>query len=92
MWLTNLVNKIIDSQIANGLLKDAPISFRDVEVIKRTFIDRLGTFYHMRVKYPDQIKRKPAEPESADTKPSDIADAKPVDAAAEAKNGGEDKA
>ena len=90
--ITNLVNKIIDSQIANGLLKDAPISFRDVEVIKRTFIDRLGTFYHMRVKYPDQIKRKPAEPESADAKPSDIADAKPVDAAAEAKNGGEDKA
>lgn len=71
--ITNLVNKIIDSQIANGLLKDAPISFRDVEVIKRTFIDRLGTFYHMRVKYPDQIKRKP----DAEAKPDAPVDAKP---------------
>lgn len=52
-----LVNKIIDGQIADGLLKEAPISFRDVEIIKNTFVERLGTFFHMRVKYPDQIKR-----------------------------------
>ena len=59
--ICDLVNKIIDGQIANGLLKEAPISFRDVEIIKNTFIERLGTFYHMRVKYPDQIKKKSAE-------------------------------
>ncbi|MGM9803004.1 MAG: HD family phosphohydrolase [Muribaculaceae bacterium] len=55
--ITQLVNKIIDGQIASGLLAEAPISFRDVAIIKEIFIKRLCTFYHMRVKYPDMVKR-----------------------------------
>ncbi|MGN0212926.1 MAG: HD family phosphohydrolase [Muribaculaceae bacterium] len=51
--ISNLVNRIIDSQIADGLMKDSPISFRDVEKIKRTFIDRLCTIYHTRIAYPE---------------------------------------
>jgi len=62
--ISALVNKIIDGQIDQGLLKEAPISFRDVEIIKKTFIERLGTFYHMRVKYPDQIKQPDTEVET----------------------------
>ena len=54
--LSALVEKIINGQIADGLLRDAPISFRDVELIKRTFIERLAAFYHMRVAYPEAIK------------------------------------
>lgn len=38
--ISNLVNKIIDGQIAQGLMKDSPLSFRDVEVVKRClFLD-----------------------------------------------------
>ena len=48
----NLVDKIIDSQIADGLYVDSPISFRDVEIVKRTFKNRLATIYHSRVSYP----------------------------------------
>lgn len=33
--ISNLVNKIIDGQIAQGLMKESPLSFRDVEVVKR---------------------------------------------------------
>lgn len=55
--ISALVDKIIDSQIADGLLKESPISFSDVEKIKDTFKKRLGTIYHTRVAYPD---RKPA--------------------------------
>lgn len=51
-----MVNKIIDSQIADGLLRETPISFRDVENVKKLFIERLRTAYHMRVAYPDQAK------------------------------------
>ena len=51
-----MVNKIIDSQIAEGLLREAPISFRDVESIKRLFVERLRTAYHARVSYPGDIK------------------------------------
>ena len=51
-----MVNKIVDSQVADGLLREAPISFRDVETIKALFVERLRTAYHMRVSYPDEMK------------------------------------
>lgn len=54
--ITALVNKIIDGQIADGLHCDAPITFRDVTMIKESFIKRLRTIYHARVAYPERNK------------------------------------
>ena len=51
-----MVGKIIDTQISEGLLREAPISFRDVETIKKLFVERLRTAYHARVSYPSDIK------------------------------------
>ncbi|MDR1408260.1 MAG: HDIG domain-containing protein [Tannerella sp.] len=51
--LSTLVDKIVDSQIADGLLKDTPLTFRDIEDVKKTFVDKLGTMYHTRISYPD---------------------------------------
>ena len=59
--ISALVNKIIDGQIAQGLMKDAPLSFRDVETIKKVFIARLRTIYHTRVSYPELIKKEGTE-------------------------------
>ena len=56
--IQNLVNRIIDTQIAEGLHNDSPISFRDVKEIKDVFATRLRTIYHSRVSYPDL--KKPA--------------------------------
>lgn len=50
--IDNLVDRLIDSQVADGLLRDSPLSFKDVETIKRTFKKRLATIYHTRVAYP----------------------------------------
>lgn len=52
-----LVDKIIDSQMADGLYNDSPINFRDVNVIKDTFKKRLATIYHSRIEYPEIQKR-----------------------------------
>ncbi|MCM1153509.1 MAG: HDIG domain-containing protein [Muribaculum sp.] len=52
-----LVDKIIDGQMADGLFKDSPISFQDIETIKDTFKKRLATIYHSRIAYPD-IKKE----------------------------------
>lgn len=52
--ITNLVNKIIDGQIADGLHNESPIAFRDIDVIKKAFIKRLMTMYHSRVAYPSK--------------------------------------
>lgn len=54
--IDSLVDKIIDGQVADGLLKEAPISFKDVETIKKVFKSRLSTIYHSRVQYPEMKK------------------------------------
>lgn len=52
--IDGLVNKIIDGQMADGLFRESPISFSDVEKVKDTFKKRLATIYHTRVAYPDR--------------------------------------
>jgi membrane-associated HD superfamily phosphohydrolase len=56
--ISRLVNNIIDTQISEGLLKETPLSFRDVETIKETFIDKLMTIYHTRIAYPTLNKQQ----------------------------------
>jgi hypothetical protein len=56
--ITQLVNKIISTQIEDGLLTNTPLTFRDVETIKEVFIEKLKTMYHTRVTYPD-LKKQP---------------------------------
>jgi len=58
--ILSLVNKIIDGQIADGLMKNAPLTFKDVEKIKEVFVDKLKTMYHTRISYPD-IKKDEIE-------------------------------
>ncbi|MBD5266171.1 MAG: HDIG domain-containing protein [Bacteroides sp.] len=62
--ISGLVNKIIDSQIADGLHNESPISFRDVSVIKEVFAQRLRTMYHSRISYPELKKTPQATSES----------------------------
>ncbi len=54
--ITNLVTKIIDSQIADGAFKDAPLTFRNIEQIKSKLIEKLKTIYHTRISYPEMKK------------------------------------
>ena len=54
--IANLVNRLIDKQVADGLHKDSPISFHDITVIKQTFIDSLRTMYHVRISYPKDTR------------------------------------
>ncbi|MDE6165583.1 MAG: HDIG domain-containing protein, partial [Muribaculaceae bacterium] len=52
--ITSLVNKIVDTQVDEGLHSDSPLAFRDVKTIKECFIQRLLTIYHSRIAYPDK--------------------------------------
>lgn len=51
--ISTLVNKLIGSQISEGMFRDTPLSFRDLEAIKEVFIERLKTMYHARISYPE---------------------------------------
>ena len=50
--ISDLVNRIIDGQIADGLHNESTIAFRDIPAIKEAFVKRLKTMYHARVAYP----------------------------------------
>ena len=59
-----MVEKVIDGQVADGLLREAPISFRDVEQVKQVFVERLKSIYHTRISYPDDIQPLMATPKT----------------------------
>ena len=51
--ISNLVNEIFDEKINDGQLLDAPITFQDLEKIKKSFQASLEGLYHQRVLYPE---------------------------------------
>lgn len=50
--ISNLVNKLIDKQVAEGYFRDCPITFRDITTAKQVLIERLKSIYHTRIQYP----------------------------------------
>jgi len=66
-----MVDKIINSQIADGLLKDSPISLRDIERIKIIFTDRLRSLYYTRISYPDDVKPAASDEAAASAAPAE---------------------
>ncbi|MDR1502221.1 MAG: HDIG domain-containing protein [Prevotella sp.] len=55
--ISGLVNRLVDSQVADGLFKNAPITFKDIELAKEVFSEKLVSMRHMRVAYPELKKR-----------------------------------
>lgn len=51
--IDQMVDSMIDSQIADGQFKNAPISFRDVETVKDVFKNKIKNMYHSRIVYPE---------------------------------------
>lgn len=56
--LENLVNKMVDDRVAEDQLSQCPLTFRDLSIIKETFINILVGVYHGRIEYPEEKKTK----------------------------------
>ena len=54
--ISNLVDKIIDSQVEEGYFKECPITFKDIATVKNVFKEKLKTIYHTRISYPELKK------------------------------------
>ena len=54
--IRELVNKLIDGQVAEGYFKECPITFRDIAYAKTVLIEKLKTIYHTRISYPEMKK------------------------------------
>jgi membrane-associated HD superfamily phosphohydrolase len=56
--ISKLVENVVNGQIAEGQFKNSPISFKDVEVAKRVFVEKLKNIYHTRIQYPELKNNK----------------------------------
>lgn len=56
--IAELVNRLIDSQLTDGLFRNSPITFKDIELVKEVFIEKLISMRHLRVAYPE-LKKAP---------------------------------
>lgn len=54
--ISTLVEKIIDTQVADGYFKECPITFKDIAMVKALFKEKLKTMYHTRISYPELKK------------------------------------
>lgn len=54
--IESLVDKIVTSKLQEGELSLAPLTFNDIDKIKKVFKERLKAIYHTRVSYPKEKK------------------------------------
>jgi putative nucleotidyltransferase with HDIG domain len=47
------IEHLVDQRIESGLLRDAPLTLQQIEVVKREFVRVLEGMYHDRVDYPE---------------------------------------
>ena len=50
--ITQLVHNIINTQLEEGRFKFADITFKEIETIKKVFVEMLTNIYHSRIAYP----------------------------------------
>ncbi len=51
--INQLVDKIIDGQVAEGFFSDCSITFKEIGVAKAVLKEKLKTIYHTRISYPE---------------------------------------
>ena len=56
--ITKLVDNIIDGQLQDGRYLNSDITFKDIAIVKRVFVDMLTTIYHSRIAYPKLKKQE----------------------------------
>lgn len=50
--ISEMVEKVIENQIRDGQFSEAPITFKDISIIKEVLKNRLVNIYHVRIAYP----------------------------------------
>ena len=50
--ISDLVHKIITSQMSSGQFEEADITLKEINKIKKAFIKKLLSMHHLRIEYP----------------------------------------
>ncbi len=54
--INDLVEKVVSSQVQEGMFDQAPITLDQIKIIKSVLKDKLKTIYHTRISYPELKK------------------------------------
>lgn len=54
MAMENMIRKIINRKIEDNQLSEADLTFKEIEIIIKTFVKTLVSIHHVRIKYPGQ--------------------------------------
>jgi cyclic-di-AMP phosphodiesterase PgpH len=65
--LEKFIGELIGKKIENHQLDNSDLTFREVEIIKKTFVNILAGYYHSRIEYPNQ-----RDPDARETAAKDI--------------------
>lgn len=70
--IEKFVDSLVKSKLEHGQLDNSSLTFKEIDLIKKAFVQFLAGYYHSRIKYPDQKeqdsgKNKAQETEGART-------------------------
>ena len=54
MAMENMIRKIINGKIEDNQLSEADLTFKEIEIIIKTFVKTLVSIHHVRIKFPGQ--------------------------------------
>lgn len=55
--INDLVEKIVNDQVSEGIFNETPITFKEINKIKEVLKGKLTTIYHTRIVYPELNKK-----------------------------------
>lgn len=64
--IKKMIENVVDDKIRDGQLKNSPISFKDIEIIKESFAKTLKGIYHERIEYPKDMQKDAQNDEKKD--------------------------
>ncbi len=56
--LKELIDSMIDKKISDRQLNDSDLTFKDIDTIKATLLQKLINIYHIRIEYPKETKKE----------------------------------
>ena len=59
--LENFITKLIAGKVEHNQLDNCDLTFRDLNIIKSSFVQLLAGYYHSRIEYPDQKENESVE-------------------------------
>ncbi len=59
--MENMVNNLIEQRINDGQLDESPLTFKEIKIIKESFVSILLSQHHKRIRYPkqDELENNP---------------------------------